>query len=346
MFLRITLLLTGAFMLIAMTALWLGAPARPTKPGSSSLQAKYHQDTRNQFPAGNTYSAQKAALGKLLFFDPALSRSSKMSCATCHNPRFAWENGTLLPRQVRVTGPARKVPTIQNSAWNVEFSWDGRIADLESQSLIPIENPDEMQLDLDELISRLAGKPHYVSRFQAVFPGQGITRATIGKALATFQRTVTSRQAPFDRWLAGDEQAMSESAKRGFALFNDKAQCALCHRGWRLTDDGYHDTGLKSPDPGRFNVTPKNPLMKFAFKTPGLRNIALRAPYMHDGSLETLDAVIRHYNDGFVQRPSLAREMKRLHLTEMEIRHLGAFMHALTDSDPQLLAASVEQARH
>ena len=156
----------------------------------------------------------------------------------------------------------------------------------------------------------------------------------MAKAIATFERTVVSGIAPFDEWVAGREDALSDAAKRGFALFNGKARCALCHSGWSFTDGTFHDIGVPSADRGRGVILHHVERMQHAFKTPTLRNVDHRAPYMHDGSVQSLEAVVRFYNDGFVRRPSLSREIKALGLTPAEIDDVVAFMRTLTSADP------------
>jgi cytochrome c peroxidase len=171
--------------------------------------------------------------------------------------------------------------------------------------------------------------------FAAAFGGDGeITAERIAMAIATYERTVVSGAAPFDRWIAGEETAISESAKRGFVLFNGKANCAACHSEWRFTDDSFHDIGLPGSDIGRGKQLPNIVKMQYAFKTPGLRNIDRRGPYMHDGSVPTLEAVIEHYDSGGIQRSSLSDEIFPLGLTERERADLVEFLKALTSEDP------------
>lgn len=184
-----------------------------------------------------------------------------------------------------------------------------------------------------DLVRRVRDIPGYSAAFKRVFPAQPISTDTIAAAIATFERTIVSRDAPFDRWINGDARAISLSAVRGFVLFNGKANCAACHQGWRMTDDGFHDAGLPDRDRGRALIAPGIEQLEQAFKTPTLRNIDQRAPYMHDGSLATLDAVIDHYDGGFVRRPSLDSNMRPLGLTPAERRDLLAFLYTLTSVD-------------
>ena len=207
---------------------------------------------------------------------------------------------------------------------------DGRLANLEEQALGPIQSPGEMNMPIDQLMQRLATIPEYKPLFAAAFPGEAMNPGTLAKAIATYERTVVSQRAPFDDWIDGNEQAISEEAKRGFALFNTKAQCSSCHEGWNFTNDGFQDIGLPSEDIGRGKFMPGVVKMQHAFKTPGLREITRRSPYMHDGSLATLEQVIEHYDRGGIERPSRSDLIKSLGLTAQEKADLVAFMNTLT----------------
>ena len=228
---------------------------------------------------------------------------------------------------------SRATPTLLNLAWADLLMWDGRKNDLEDQATGPIEAAASMNQPMPELLVELAEMPGYRRLFRDAFGRDDITRLNLAQAIATFERTLVSNRAPFDRWIDGDEAAIGESAKRGFVVFNGKGNCAACHSGWRFTDDGFHDIGLESEDAGRGAEVPDEPLLQHAFKTPTLRNIDQRAPYMHDGSSASLRGVVIHYDSGFLQRPSLSPEIHRLGLTETEIADLVAFMHTLTSRD-------------
>jgi cytochrome c peroxidase len=298
-----------------------------------ALKAAYRPPSAIPFPQDNPYSAAKAELGRALFFDPRLSGAGNIACATCHNPALAWSDG--LPLGIGAGGQklARRSPSLLNVAWGKALMWDGRFATLEEQALAPMQAPNEMNQPLPALVAKVAAIPGYRRMFDAAFPEEDVSAKTIGQAIATFERSVVSSKSPFDRWVAGDEHAIDDGAKRGFVLFNGKAHCAACHSGWRFTDDSFHDIGLKGDDLGRGKVKPNIPILQHAFKTPGLRNVAQRAPYMHDGSIATLADVMREYNDGFIQRPSLSPEIKPLHLSEAEIDDVIAFMLTLTSRD-------------
>lgn len=285
-------------------------------------------------PQDNPLSEPSVALGKALFFEPRISGSGILSCASCHNPSLDWEDG--LARSVGHEHKTldRSTPTLLNVAWNSSHFWDGRADTLEEQALAPIESSAEMNADLDTLLDTLKSLPRYEEAFEAAYPEEGITKQTVAKAIASFERTIVSSIAPFDRWIAGDESAISESAKNGFLLFNAKASCVSCHSGWNFTNGSFHDIGVDSDDLGRGGALGFES-MNHTFKTPTLRNVARRAPYMHDGSEATLRDVVELYNQGGrVKRETLSFDIKPLHLTEGEIDDLLAFLGTLTSDDP------------
>jgi cytochrome c peroxidase len=299
------------------------------------LKAQYHRPTSIPFPQHNPYSAEKIGLGKSLFFDTRLSAANLLSCATCHSPAYGWGDGQPKGVGHDMKPLRRRSPSIVNAAFGQIFMWDGRAASLEEQALGPIVADVEMNLPMDQLIPKLKGISGYAALFQAAFPKEGLAPQSIAKAIATYERTVVSGRAPFDAWIEGDENAISAEAKRGFMLFNTKAECAKCHSGWSLTDDSFHDTGLADLDIGRGKILPGVVKMAHAFKTPGLREITRRGPYMHDGSLPTLDAVMDHYNDGGIDRPSRSEMIKALGLSKQETHDLVAMLKTLTSNmDP------------
>jgi cytochrome c peroxidase len=308
-------------------------------PGLSAVE-KYKKDYRRPaivpYPSDNLRSADRELLGRTLFFDPRLSGSGWISCASCHNPGFAWSDG--LPRAIGhgMQQLGRRTPTILNLAWAPALFWDGRADSLEEQALGPIQAAGEMNLNLDTMVERLRTIKGYRPLFERAYPAEPIAGATVARAIATFERGVVSSEAPFDRWIAGDTRAISDGAQRGFTLFNEKARCSVCHSGWRLTDDGFYDIGVASSDVGRGAVTPKIDLAHHAFKTPTLRGIAERAPYLHDGSAATLEAVLDLYDrGGDAHRASLSPEIKPLGLTSTERRDLLAFLRTLSGRDAE-----------
>jgi cytochrome c peroxidase len=299
------------------------------------LKATYKRPTKIEFPKSNPYTPEKAALGKALYFDTRLSGGNVLSCATCHNPGFGWGDGLAKGVGNEMKQLGRHSPTIVNAAWGSIFFWDGRAGSLEEQALGPIQSGAEMNLPLDKLQERLVGIQEYKALFEAAFPGQSMSPPLLAKAIATYERTVVSNPSPFDNWVDGQESAISEAAKRGFVLFNDKAKCSSCHNGWTFTDDAFNDIGLPGDDIGRGKYLPNVIKMQHAFKTPGLREITRRAPYMHDGSLQTLEAVVDHYDKGGIDRPSRSDLIKPLGLTAQEKSDLVAFLKSIcADQDP------------
>lgn len=311
----------------ALTVMTIPSFAQDEAP--STLAADYQRPQVIPFPASNPYSAEKAQLGKMLFFDQRLSRNFNMSCATCHNPSLGWEDG--VPGAFGGQGKTldRHSPTILNLAWGEEFFWDGRAPSLEEQIKGPIQSPNEMNIPIAQVVDRLQAVQGYRDLFARIFPNEGISEQSILKSIATYERTIVSGTAPFDRWIDGDTSAIPESAKRGFELFNGQAGCVRCHSGWNFTDNRFHDVGLPTDDNGRMTIT-QQLSDQHAFKTPGLRNISQRAPYMHNGSLKTLSQVIDHYITGGIQRDSLSDQMTPIPLTPPQKTDLLAFLDSLT----------------
>jgi len=326
--------------LAALAIVLPGLPSRAAGPGHiytnsdrGELMNKYRRPEKLDFPATNQYTKERELLGRTLFFDPRLSGSKFISCATCHNPGFSWGDG--LPKGIGdgMKYLKRRTPTILNSAYGDLMFWDGRAESLEEQALGPIKSAAEMNMPLGQAVERVSSISGYKSLFEKAYPGEPVSEQTIAKAIATFERTVVSEQAPFDRWIGGDEHAISQQAKNGFDLFNHKAGCAQCHTGWNFTDSGFHDIGVNDDDPGRGALL-KIEAMQHAFKTPTLRNATLRGPFMHNGSEPSLDAVLDFYDaGGKAQRPSLAPEIRALHLTAEERADLIEFLGTLTSSD-------------
>lgn len=310
------------------------AASLPEKMVARHYVPTYLRPTSIPAPDDNAHTPAREALGKILFFDPRLSGSDLISCASCHNPALSWGDG--LPRAIghdrKTLG--RRSPTLLNLAWSESMFWDGRVDTLEEQALGPIQAPGEMNMNLQGMVEKIDAIPGYRALFARAYPDLPIGGTTVARAIATFERQIISGPAPFDRWASGDDSAMPGSAQRGFMLFNTKARCATCHSGWRFTDDSFHDIGVLGTDRGRGVILPGIDVMQYAFKTPTLRNTARRAPYMHDGSILTLDDVIELYDHGGVaRRPSLSAEIKPLHLTLEEKRDLMAFLQALSGTD-------------
>jgi cytochrome c peroxidase len=301
------------------------------------------------------------ALGRKLFFDKRLSKDGTVSCATCHDPEHGYSDGKKVSEGVSGKKGARNAPTVLNAVFNEFQFWDGRAATLEEQSKGPMINPVEMAMgshdDAVKIIRQ--AKQDYGDEFAKLF-GREPTIDDIAAVIATFERTVVSGNSPFDRFIAGDAAAISASAKRGWELWNGKARCNTCHPHGdstpNLSDNKFHNIGVAAKgrdfaslarraaavaDPqelafhpdftevGRFAVT-KQPKDIGAFKTPGVRDVALTAPYMHDGSEATLLDVVNFYDKGGEPNPYLDGGITPLKLTDPEKQDLVAFMEALT----------------
>lgn len=314
--------------LIIAIALLLGAHDAIATPKDPYAQPKL------PVPPDNKITPARVSLGQMLFFDPRLSGSGWISCASCHNPALGWSDGlpTAIGHGMKVL--PRATPTLYNVAYNPVQMWDGRFATLEDQALGPISAEGEMNHPLPDLVNRLSNIEGYRVAFEKAYPGEGVTTATLAKAIATFERTIVSLDAPFDRWRGGNKRAISESARRGFEVFKnkDKGNCATCHSGFNFTDSSFHNIGLATSgaeDPGRFAV--KNVKVNMgAFKTPTLRNIALTAPYMHNGAYRTLYEVVEHYDRGGDSTKNLSPEIRPLNLSTQEKRDLVEFLKSLS----------------
>ncbi|OAI55080.1 hypothetical protein AYO44_02775 [Planctomycetaceae bacterium SCGC AG-212-F19] len=281
-------------------------------------------------PADNAGTPEKIALGKELFFDPRLSRTERVACATCHDPAKGFTNGERVSIGVEGKKGTRKPPSLVNVAFNRTHFWDGRSATLEEQALVPIQDPSEMDMRLDALVQRLNDIPGYRKQFQAVFGGPA-TAPRIAQAIAAYERTIVARDTPFDRYLRGDTKALSAAATRGMRLFFGDARCVVCHKGPNFTDDDFHNIGVPhggQPDPGRRAVTSK-PADQGKFKTPALREIGRRAPYMHNGHFKTLPEVVQHYNfAGVTDEANDNRdpELRVLYLVEDQVNDVVTFL--------------------
>lgn len=285
------------------------------------------------------FPTNEQALGEKLFFDPILSRDSTISCASCHKPEFAFADNSPVSLGVQNRKGTRNTPSAMNqSNRNFQF-WDGRAETLEEQAMGPIENPVEMDFPLTLAVKRLMKNDVYKKAFQHVY-GKPVSKELIAQAIASYERTLETNNTAFDKYMQGSDTSLfSESAKRGLNIFNDKGKCFDCHFGVDFTgNDKFKNIGIYNGqdinDKGRFEVT-QNPKDLGAFKTPGLRNIAMTAPYMHDGRFKTLREVIDYYNepDKFIpnalNRDTLLK--KPLGLSENEKKDLENFLLSLTD---------------
>jgi cytochrome c peroxidase len=312
-------------------------------------------------PDDNPMTPEKIALGTLLFFDARLSADGSLACVSCHLPDQGWTTNSPLSPAYPTNMERRNSQTLINVAYHQVLLWDGRAGALEKQALGPIQNPLHMNQNLDLLVEKLKAIPDYVERFQKVF-GTSVNPEGLGKALAAFERTLVTRNAPFDRYMTGDWQAMSEGALRGMALFKEKARCILCHNGPNFTDSRFHNLGvpeaplLSHPlvqasirfdakrmnvpeyqhvkeDWGRYLVT-KEEKDKGAFRTPTLRNVTQRDPYMHNGVFQSLEEIIDFYDRGGGAVSEKSPLLQPLGLTAQEKRDLLAFLQALTGELP------------
>lgn len=286
----------------------------------------------------NKEPTTKAELGKLLFFDPILSKDRTISCASCHKPAHAFADTAAVSTGVSNRKGARNTPTAMNLSLQKVFFWDGRAKTLEEQALAPIENPAEMDLPVGDALLRLQQSPTYKAWFQQIFNSEP-TAAHLASAIAAFERTLETSDSPFDNWkFADDSNAVSSAVKRGFLIFNGKGKCVQCHFGADLTANEFRNIGLFNGkdlnDSGRAVIS-GSPEDIGKFKTASLRNVGVTAPYMHNGRFKTLQEVIDFYDDpakvipNAINRDSLLA--KPMGLTKLEKADLEAFLVSLTD---------------
>jgi cytochrome c peroxidase len=287
---------------------------------------------------GEPPTAPRVALGRLLFFDPVLSRDGTLSCAHCHRPDRGLADGLPAARGSRGAVLTRNTPTLYNAAFKRRLMWDRRAASLEEQVLLPLLAADELNADLPQLLARLAAIPEYVQRFAAAFPEDGgaISLANLARALSAFERTLISRDSRFDRYARGQRDALGASERNGLRLFRSLAtRCFECHRLPTFEAPLAISIGVPSPDPGVGAISGLEAQRGF-FGVPSLRNVALTAPYMHDGSLSTLEDVVAFYRAGGglakgVPAARLHEFIRPLALSDAETADLVAFLRALTD---------------
>lgn len=297
-------------------------------------------------PAGNPPTLQTIALGRHLFYDQRLSKDNSLSCASCHNPKFDFTDGRRVAIGVGGAIGLRNVPTVINAAYLPLLFWDGRANDLEQQAGSPIADPVEMNQSHKVSVSKLTKDPAYRTLFSAAFGSSDITIGRVEKALASFERTVLSGNSAFDRYqYGGDNKALSPAQQRGLAIFIDpnKGNCAACHtidpKYALFTDGKFHNIGIGVDDEGnlkdlgRYNETHADS-DRGAFKTPTLRNIADTAPYMHDGSLQTLQQVVDFYAGGGNSNAHLDKDIKAIKLSGQDRADLVEFLKSLTGELP------------
>ena len=322
---------------------------------------------RKRIPKDNPLSVEKVALGRALYFDKRLSVDGTVSCATCHDPALAFTDAKVLAIGGHDRRGTRNAPTILNAVFNETFFWDGRASSLEDQVKHPLLSSFEMGMPNErEVAVRLSAIHEYESQFKRVFKSEGLTVDTIAKAIAAYERTLLSGNSPFDRFIAGQQTALTEAQKRGLTLFKGKAKCIECHtyslQNPFFTDFKFHNTGVAVADAaldelvgsfvktskdasgtvlahsagfselGRFAVTLQR-VDVGAFKTPPLRDIELTSPYMHDGSIKTLIDVVQFYNRGGNANRYLDKRIEALQLTDAEVNDVVEFLRSLTSDD-------------
>lgn len=331
--------------------------------------------------ADNLMTRAKIELGRQLYFDTRLSADNTVACASCHHPDEGFAKHTQFGVGIKGQMGGRNSPISYNRILSGAQFWDGRAASLEAQAVGPIANPIEMGNTHEKAVETVAGIPGYAMQFRVIFGDDGVTIDNIGRAIATFERAIVTGPAPFDYYeavrpfllmkkddletlkeddpdtfakfqaskAASEAHPMSASAIRGRELFfGEKVACTACHVGANLADEKYHNLGIgfgegiDKPDLGRFEVS-KDEKDKGAFKTPTVRNVALSAPYMHDGSLKTLEEVVEHYAKGGTPNPHLSSKMKKLELSKEEKADLVEFMKACTGDFPKIERARLPE---
>jgi len=293
-------------------------------------------------PPNNPQSDLKILLGKQLYFDTRLSKDNSISCATCHNPAMGWSDSGPTSTGINGQKGGRRSPPVSNAAYSPLQFWDGRAPSLEEQAKGPIQNPIEMGNTHEVMIRSVDNIQGYVEEFKQVYGTSVLTVDMVADAIASFERTVVTTDSPFDRYARGEKNALSKLEKDGLEIFTGKGHCNSCHWGPYFSDGRFHNLGVREydpakPDMGRFDVT-KNPADKGAFKTPTIRDVALRAPYMHSGSEKTLEEVVDLYDKGGrVKNPNLDPLIVPLGLSNYEKKALVSFMKiSMTSTNPEV----------
>ncbi len=309
---------------VVLPVLFFGADAKGIKEPLGLLPI--------QFPRENPYTPEKVELGKLLYFDKRLSSDNTVSCASCHHPDHAFTDGGATSTGIRGQKGGRSAPTVLNRAYSLNQFWDGRAGTLEDQAKGPIQNAIEMGNTHENVVQTLRGIAGYRAMFKKVFGTEDLTIDHVAMAIATFERTLLSGDSAYDKFKAGNKKALTDAQYRGLHVFEGKAKCDQCHEGINFTTNAYHNLGVgtdkPSPDEGRFVVT-KNPADWGTFKTPTLRDISKTGPYMHDGSLKTLDEVVDFYDKGGLPNKNLDDKLKKLNLNKDEKKDLVEFLKSL-----------------
>lgn len=325
------------------------APPARSEAGTGSVseftlpQIQGLENPNTFVPADNPLTAKKVELGRLLFFDKRMSKNDTIACASCHLPAKGFTDGMPVSTGIHKLKGGRSAPASINRVFSKAQFWDGRADTLEDQSIGPFVSPVEHGFaNHDELVAKIKKIAGYRRLFHEVF-GHEVGAGDVGKAIASFQRTILSGNSAVDKFdLGGDDKALSESAKRGLDLFRGKARCTRCHSGFNFTDEKFHNLGIgwdtNTVDLGRYMVT-NNADDIGAFKTPTLREIARTAPYMHDGRFKTLEEVVKFYNQGGVKNPHQDNTIIPLELTDQEQQDVVALLKSLNGEGWQQITA-------
>ena len=310
---------------------------------ASSDMLKWIMPKEAPSPANNKTTPERVELGKLLYFDARLSKSSQISCATCHHPEKGWSDA--VPKAIGVHGRAgpRNSPTVLNTGFQKHQFWDGREKTLEGQAVGPMQAGVEMDMKLEDVLSVVKSKDGYVSMFKKAYPDEKLTIQTVAKAIASFERTVISQESPFDLYVKGNTNAISADAAMGFSLFQGKAACTTCHDGFNFTDGSFHNIGLGDGDIGRQALKMKRKAWMGAMKTPTLRDITKSAPYFHDGSVKTLQEAVAICGNGgrYADTPGKSMDIKNRNLSTQDIDQITEFLKSLTGPDLPLVIPTV-----
>jgi cytochrome c peroxidase len=331
---------------MAMLSSWIATPAANAQSATEyKLKIPFGlEETAVVIPADNPMTNEKVELGRLLFFDKRLSQDNTIACASCHLAKFAFTDGKPVSTGIRGQKGGRSAPASFNRVFSSAQFWDGRADTLEMQSVGPFTNPIEHGFaNYDVMRAKMMKLAGYRKLFKQAFGEENITIDNVGRAIASFQRTVLSGNSPADRFDQGQEEgAISAEAQHGLLLFREKARCTKCHSGFNFTDEKFHNLGLgwddNKVDLGRYMVT-KIPEDIGAFKTSTLREIARSGPYTHDGRFKTLEEVVNFYNQGGVKNPHQDPLIIPLDLTDQEKHDLVAFLHTLNGEGWQHITA-------
>jgi cytochrome c peroxidase len=323
----------NSFLLITCLLLF-SCKKEQSEPSAEPLLAVPEGFPAPVFPEGNELTQERWALGKRLFFDPILSSDRTVSCASCHLPEMAFTDGKQFSEGVDGRLGNRNAPTLANVAYHPYYTREGGVPTLEMQILVPIQEHAEFDMNILDIAERLNADSSYVRESRAAYD-RVPDAFVITRSIACFERTMLSGNSPYDQYLQGKTNVLTAAERRGMDLFfGEKTNCSQCHGGFNFTNYAFENNGLYEdyPDPGRFRLT-GDEADRALFKVPTLRNVGVTAPYMHDGSLPTLESVIEHYNSGGKNHPHKSGLVKPLGLTAAERADLAAFLESLTDDD-------------